>query len=61
MNSQEAIMVICPDTGEHLQPEKVWQSYLPTGQRIVYAQFKLHYHWQQECPWSYMVVQVDHR
>jgi hypothetical protein len=38
-----------------MTPLKVWESRLPNGRMIRYGQFHLHFHWGQECEWSYMV------
>jgi hypothetical protein len=59
MSTHEVVLIRCPESGERLVAAKVWESRLPNGQKIVYGQFKLHHHWQGECPWSYLAVEVD--
>lgn len=58
MVMQEAVIIMCPESGESLVAAKVWESSLPNGQRVLYAQFKLHHHRGQECAWSHLVVPV---
>ncbi len=48
-------MLICPHSEVEVTPLKTWESRLPDGHIIHYGQFQLHYHWGQECEWSYLV------
>ncbi len=59
MSTQEVVLIRCPESGERLVATKVWESRLPNGQKVIYGQFDLHRHWQGECPWSYLAVEVD--
>jgi hypothetical protein len=52
-------MLICPTSGEHMYPAKVWESRLPDGKLVHYGQFQRHSHWGQECEWSYMVQRLN--
>jgi hypothetical protein len=52
-------LLVCPESGEKLVPEKVWDSQLPDGRSVRYGQFKQHYHWGKECQWSYLVQPVE--
>lgn len=47
--------LICPKSGEEVVPLKIWESRLPDGKTIRYGPFHQHFHWGQECEWSYMV------
>lgn len=58
--------VVCPDSGETQKPERVWDSKLPSGERITYGIIKKHHHGSsgggrkdgQVCPRSGDVVSV---
>ena len=50
-----ADVIVCPLSGEELIPQKIWESQLPDGQPVRYGQFEQHFHWGQECEWSYLV------
>ena len=56
MQTPASTLIQCPDSGEHLIPEKVWESRLPDGTRVRYGQFKRHHHPHMECPWSLLIV-----
>ena len=50
----ETDRIVCPQSGESLVPEKVWESPVPGKQRqwIRSGRFKTHHHHGEECPYS---------
>ncbi len=58
--------IVCPVTGERLEPAQVWDSEIRhrrrdetvSVSRTTYGVFKVHHHQQEECPWSGHIVDV---
>lgn len=51
--------VTCPQSGESLKPEKVWETKDPSGKPQRFGTMKKHHHNMQECPWSYLPVPAN--
>ena len=51
--------ITCPNSGEKLQPAKVWASRTPLGKKIVYGQFLKHHHSRQECEYTGHAVEAQ--
>lgn len=48
--------ITCPQSGESLKPEKVWETKNPDGNPQRFGTFKKHHHNRRECPWSHLSV-----
>lgn len=53
MNLVETL--ICPTSGDEVEPVQVWESRLPDGTIVRYGQLQHHTHGGHECVWSYLV------
>jgi hypothetical protein len=61
MQTPASCLIKCPESGEYLIPEKVWESRLPNGIAVQYGQFGLHHHQRIECPWSFLIVTIENQ
>ena len=50
---------VCPQSGERLVPEKVYDGTTPDGKTVPRAILKKHHHMRQECPYSGLPVDVE--
>ena len=55
---QENERIVCPDSGEKLIPERVWDTQKPNGERVRYGIFKKHHHYRQPCDWNGLPSEV---
>ena len=58
-NQDELDRIVCPESGERLVPERVWESKDPKSKQIHrYGVMKKHHHNSQECDYSGHVEKV---